>query len=612
MADNVVVDIGEEVIRFAHDQGHVKASKDTINWSGVGTKCGKVKFEKSHYSKTSRTISVGSNEYQDVLDKLVVKMGENNEDNVVTAVEYDLHKDVSKASGLKSSGHGVCVADDCLINLTGKPTTCYVSFSSNMKKTCQAGVQLTHTLQCATNANPSMTRRNSDNVLFKKERTNLHNSGGNKNLSKILLSPKFRTSIHLPGVTRKTIVIPFTNNPKIKAEMPPGLKVPIEITETIEEEKGSLSADYFIWGCVMVTVWGKPYKLTLADILDPKNNSLFTRDNIRLNKKFNINSTDTEQAVKFEIKGVYESKKIHYNIKLNFPNTLLRRPINNVVALKCKCDTIQLPYNIQDDGYCELSNKNLAKIILRWRQIQYSFRDNHTKRDNSLLWKVIKSSDTELAKFARTTEIDKCCTSSTAVDKFLLSLILWREECETINELADLKWENVNKQAKHLTQQLFKLGMPVPVINFLWDQESQNEALQCPVHKFLPAKIPEPKCLKNSAQIKMKSQLPDRVLNRLSQRWDLQDGWVSTALFLGVDLHNVHRLATSDDSYNTVADKIMMCFKLWRIQHRRNSIGGNDGKGAWCSIWDLCEQLSEMGTQEEVFNFLWLDSETTP
>lgn len=45
-----------------------------------------------------------------------------------------------------------------------------------------------------------------------------------------------------------------------------------------------------------------------------------------------------------------------------------------MLSLKCTCDTTDLPSGKQLVGAKPISNRNLAQVILRWRQIHYSFR----------------------------------------------------------------------------------------------------------------------------------------------------------------------------------------------------------------------------------------------
>lgn len=88
------------------------------------------------------------------------------------------------------------------------------------------------------------------------------------------------------------------------------------------------------------------------------------------------------------------------------------------------------------------------------------------------------------------------------------------------------------------------------------------------------------------------------------------------ALNVGITNSNIASIATDNVKFPTLTDKRMMVFKLWRMQQRRDSTSVRDESLAQttsqCTVHDFCRVLGDLEISQEVYSFLWTDSETTP
>jgi len=87
--------------------------------------------------------------------------------------------------------------------------------------------------------------------------------------------------------------------------------------------------------------------------------------------------------------------------------------------------------------------------------------------ENQWLWNALLMSSTQLGKTAQQLNIEDLSRSSTAIDKFLYTIMLWRDkevEAGTSTQECTIQ----------LATQLYEIGMPVPVLSFLWSEHSET------------------------------------------------------------------------------------------------------------------------------------------
>ncbi|XP_076821199.1 uncharacterized protein LOC143468056 [Clavelina lepadiformis] len=618
-----MIDISDKVIRFAHDQGHTKANKETINWNELNTSCGNLQFKETSNSTKTTLHARNDESYAMLIDQVKVEPLERLPDkDPISMVAMDNALD----NGHLPIGESVFVKDHYVLNVTNQKELCQVTFKPSFRNTAVSEIWWASTLYYP---NTNGTRRGSQDVTRKvvsprsKTASNAFNQTG-KNFTKISLSPKFPTKFSINSIKPKKVQLSAKDRHKVVSKIPPGIKVPLEILQSVSEESGTFEVDYFLWGKVAVTVWGKPYKLRITDILDPKNNSSFERitlSNTNAKQEHQSIAEEEIQAIKFTLQGCYKCTRVSYEIKLRIPNCILRRPSYSMISLECTCDTTELPPELNQEHVLPLNNKNLAQIMFRWKQILYSFRDKHDNKETEWLWKALLCTDTALAKIAITANVDVTCETLATIDKLVVTMLLWKEDCMDLNQLGNVRSaDNITLPEQwtiDLIQQLYQIGIPVPVMSFLWlkQKEISDEMLlkyTCPVHKFGPDATLDLDDLPLAIHSKMCAPLPDRVLIRLSQRWSEQDGWMSTALHLGIDPSNIRSLATSSIQFTTITEKYLTVLKLWRMRHRRSSVEVSSGSPGQCSTWDLCKELQGMNLSVPVYDFLWRETETTP
>ena len=265
------IDIGDEVISFAHEQGHTKANKNTINWRGLKSASGAAKF-----ATTSKTI--GSKAFETAKDSKtvfdylrVLASGQTN------GQKFEINANNSSDDEIKKHGektdNNVKFDKNYLVNEAQTPIECNLTINSSLKNTATAEARLVSTLSSAKKLKSTKISKNHNKVRTR------HNQSAEDDelLKKVPLTPKFCIRLNPASATRQNIPCKSRPVDHKAIALPQRTESRIEIVEHKEEEKGSFKVDYYLWGSVEVTVWGKPYTLMVTDILDNKNNPLFTR-----------------------------------------------------------------------------------------------------------------------------------------------------------------------------------------------------------------------------------------------------------------------------------------------------------------------------------------------
>ena len=240
------------MIRFAHDQGHTKASKSTINWKGLKTESERVLFTETSTKHNSRPCE----NFDSIADLLhVSELSEKNE--------------VQSCSITSSAGCQKQLQFDQNRLFNVEHNEKRYSFTPKLTNNATANIRFNTTLVCSKNSKNEKQKKNTINNAIKKTEKN-------QILSKVCLAPQFSSKISLKTGWKK-LPVAAKESQQIVVTIPSKWKALIEVTEQTEKETGHFQVDYHLWGFVEVTVWGKPYNLMVTDILDTKNNSLFTR-----------------------------------------------------------------------------------------------------------------------------------------------------------------------------------------------------------------------------------------------------------------------------------------------------------------------------------------------
>lgn len=282
MDETMVVNIADEVIRFAHGQGHTKASKDTINWTGLESRSAKPEFVQISKQHRRKLFTAKDQKISEFMEHLSVSGDSNDVDmDLVTAMAVEKGKQKYNEDGVYVTSN-LCVSGNCLINISDDKMACSLTFKPSLSNTAEAHVKLSQSLDGVIKSppseiKPSPNRRSSlpttalDMKYLTKQKTD------NKTLSRVPLMPKFKAWLALPGVKSKKLTMPCAAMHEVVTQVHPGIKIPIEILQKTDYEKGTFTVDYYIWGFVTITVWGKPFNVKMNDVLDPKNNGLFSK-----------------------------------------------------------------------------------------------------------------------------------------------------------------------------------------------------------------------------------------------------------------------------------------------------------------------------------------------
>ena len=264
------VDICDEVINFAHEQGHTKASKNTINWKGLRTEPASVKFRT--LSKTIKSKIVETPRETDSVFKNLSVSISHTKGQVSSVIHANELCKTGASTNNTTKNHGLECQQNCILNKADRPIACNIAMNSTLPNKAETFVQFANTIICS--------RQNTSNRNLKLN--NYHRSRPrptmkNDFLTKISLSPKFNIKLSPETTSRRRIHPQAKKLHQLKANLLLESEILVEIIEHKEEEKGEFEVDYYLWGSVEIVVWGKPYTLVITDILDTKHNALFIR-----------------------------------------------------------------------------------------------------------------------------------------------------------------------------------------------------------------------------------------------------------------------------------------------------------------------------------------------
>ena len=260
-----VIDVGDEILRFANDQGHRKASKDTINWNGLKTKIGLTKF-------TTESLEFSSTPYKPRLTEMITYA----ECLLVTKINAGGVSETEQNQNEKSTSKSeLYFEEDNIKNNSDTSQTCNISFNSLLKNSAEAKVRLHSTVFCQKVKHKAKRKAKTSNYDIRTgSDPKFHR---NMSITNVSLAPKFGAKLSLNEQHPIKLQFQPSYNHELVLTVPGRGETPIVIIEHREEEKGHFEFDYYLWGSVEVIVWGKPYTLKITDVLDPKYNTMFQR-----------------------------------------------------------------------------------------------------------------------------------------------------------------------------------------------------------------------------------------------------------------------------------------------------------------------------------------------
>jgi len=275
--DEFVIDIAKEIIKFAYGQGHTKASQDTINWNKLKTKSEKAAFVQKQIQKERKIFSGKDELSQNLYQHLIVseQSSEKREGKSATAVMQETTKQRMDGESQLRHTNNISVQENCLINATDYKQSCLLTFRQSLCNRAEATIRLVRTISGPSSGNNQIY--NSKLQTATQIRPVSRATTKCKQLATVPLIKRFRGSLQLPGNRCRKLSLPRITPHEVVALTLPGVKIPIEIVQHTEKENGTFTADYYLWGQVTVTVWGKPYTMQMTDILDPKRNPSFQK-----------------------------------------------------------------------------------------------------------------------------------------------------------------------------------------------------------------------------------------------------------------------------------------------------------------------------------------------
>ena len=267
------IDLGNEVIRFAHEQGHTKASKSTINWKDLKSASGAAKFTTISRTTKTKTLTSSTPDSTTVFDHIDVNVENQSSDKKICDQKVAKSSINVSNSKITNCCPSITFKTNTLINKTLQPIACSLAINHCLKNTATAHAKLTGTLSCS-NDGKSMAR----GKVYPLSKTKPKNSSDvDELLKRVPLLPKFSSRLTLTATKYQKIPINSRTKQSKAINLPSNTEARVDVKEYCEEEKGNFKVDYYLWGSVEVIVWGKPYTLMVSDILDTKHNPLFVR-----------------------------------------------------------------------------------------------------------------------------------------------------------------------------------------------------------------------------------------------------------------------------------------------------------------------------------------------
>jgi len=232
------IDIGDEVISFAHEQGHTKARKGTINWRDLKSASGAAKFTTTSKTTSLKVLKI-EKESRTILDYLTLSVSNHKGDR-----KCDYEKEDNQKCNVTASKYDVSFEENWLLNAEDIPVECKLAINPSLKNTATADVKLVSTLACSKETRSTKTSKNHHQKMNK---PSLNQSPEDReHLKKIPLSPKF--CIRLSSASKKRQKISCKARPiqHQAITLPKRTECEIEIIEHKEEEKGTFKVDYYL------------------------------------------------------------------------------------------------------------------------------------------------------------------------------------------------------------------------------------------------------------------------------------------------------------------------------------------------------------------------------